>query len=635
MKAEAFERMSQRAEQLAARRPGLYRNLLVTLVVAGYLYILAVLMVLVGLCVGLVLLIMNSRRLSAGEVKLLIGLGVLTWVLIRSLWVRVEAPTGVDLRREDVPGLFSLIDEVRLRVQAPPVTRVVLVSDLNAAVVQVPLLGLFGWHRNYLVIGLPLLHALDPAQFRAVLAHEFGHLSGAHGKLGVWIYRVHQTWSMVVAAFGERKSVMRLVFLPVIRGYLPRFSAFSLAQIRRHEYAADQCACDAAGVGPAATALVRLRVLGELEQEAWEPLHRRVNAEKDPPAPMGVLHGALAAFHDPDRAEAWLVRALRQKTEGGDTHPALADRLAAMTGSPVDAGRDAATLTADAFRSGPTAAEVLLADRLPDLTRAVDAMWQKQVAGAWQARHEQVQRYRGTLADMCARAERGELKDGDAWMRAELTEEVDGLQTALPLYQAFLDSHPADTHAMFAVGRALLDRRDAGGVTLMNDVIERAPELRAPASQALARYYYETGDVAASRKWRFNMEDASRDLAEMEAERSNLMTAKRFEPHDLDAALVEALRARLAATGETVQAYLVRRGTRHNPDVPCYVLAVRRVVPWWQREDSAANAHREQRVVETVARDLSPRCDLRIFIVRRSSLLSRIARVKGSRIYPA
>ena len=38
-------------------------------------------------------------------------------------------------------------------------------------------------------IGLPLLQALTSSQFRAVIAHEFGHYAGGDLKLGGWIYK--------------------------------------------------------------------------------------------------------------------------------------------------------------------------------------------------------------------------------------------------------------------------------------------------------------------------------------------------------------------------------------------------------------------------------------------------------------
>ena len=36
---------------------------------------------------------------------------------------------------------------------------------------------MFGWLNNYVGVGLPLMRAFSPEEFRAVVAHEFGHLS--------------------------------------------------------------------------------------------------------------------------------------------------------------------------------------------------------------------------------------------------------------------------------------------------------------------------------------------------------------------------------------------------------------------------------------------------------------------------
>ena len=46
---------------------------------------------------------------------------------------------------------------------------------------QLPRLGIFGWYRNYLIIGMPLMKSLTCEQFKAVLAHEFGHLAKVTG----------------------------------------------------------------------------------------------------------------------------------------------------------------------------------------------------------------------------------------------------------------------------------------------------------------------------------------------------------------------------------------------------------------------------------------------------------------------
>src|SRR5262249_54354082 len=140
------------------------------------------------LIVGLLCLIavfgLMLKHAPALGVKLILLPGALLVVVLRSLWVRLEPPAGEVLRRREAPGLFTRVEQLCRRLRAPRVHRVIVTEDFNAAVTQVPRLGVLGWHRNYLLLGLPLLKCLTVEQLEAVLAHELGHLSGGHARLG-------------------------------------------------------------------------------------------------------------------------------------------------------------------------------------------------------------------------------------------------------------------------------------------------------------------------------------------------------------------------------------------------------------------------------------------------------------------
>ena len=86
---------------------------------------------------------------------------------------------------------------MRLQLKGPRFHHVLLVDDLNAGVIQRPRLGVFGWPSNYLLLGLPLLEALSPEEALSVVAHEYGHLAGAHGRFEAFVYRLRRTWSML------------------------------------------------------------------------------------------------------------------------------------------------------------------------------------------------------------------------------------------------------------------------------------------------------------------------------------------------------------------------------------------------------------------------------------------------------
>src|SRR5439155_1953007 len=126
-------------------------------------------------------------------------------VIIRSLWVRIPRPEGISICEDQAPNLFETADRLSRQLRAPRPHDVILDGSFNAGVAQIPRFGVLGWSRNYLTVGLPLLDALTPEQFKAVLAHEFGHLAGAHGRFRAWIYRLRTSWAQLLENLRKQK----------------------------------------------------------------------------------------------------------------------------------------------------------------------------------------------------------------------------------------------------------------------------------------------------------------------------------------------------------------------------------------------------------------------------------------------
>src|SRR5437588_858521 len=196
-----FEALVQRMERFAVRAPGTYRSWVLALALFGYTLLLALVIVLLLL---LALLAFGLRDAAWLSVKLGLVVGALLLVVLRSLWVRLEPPTGEPLARQEAPAFFARLDRLVAGLHTPRVHRVLVTEDFNAAVMQLPRLGIFGWYRNYLLIGLPLMQCLSGPQFEAVLAHELGHLSRGHARLGNWIYRLRRVWMRLDSALAQR-----------------------------------------------------------------------------------------------------------------------------------------------------------------------------------------------------------------------------------------------------------------------------------------------------------------------------------------------------------------------------------------------------------------------------------------------
>src|ERR1041385_6432264 len=132
------------------------------------------------------------------------------WAVLKALLIRIPAPKGAPVTRAEAPALFALLDDLRAQLRSVPFHHVLVVPEHNAAVVQVPRLGVLGWSRNYLLLGMPLLEAHSPEEVRAVLAHEFAHLSRAHGRFSHWIYRLRRSWENVFRQFRSEEHTSEL-----------------------------------------------------------------------------------------------------------------------------------------------------------------------------------------------------------------------------------------------------------------------------------------------------------------------------------------------------------------------------------------------------------------------------------------
>jgi hypothetical protein len=382
-----------------------------------------------------------------------------------------------------------------------------------------------------------------------------------------------------------------------------------------------------------AAALLRVRAVEDVAEGTWGAVYALVRFFDRPPRPMVSVR---EAFGDPAHVggvEERLRLALAGTTEPGSSHPALRDRLAAILGHDVSAER-ATALIGGGRRSGPSAAETLFGANLAAVIDRVDALWQSSVADSWTASHHAFQEDVERLAKIRERAQNRALAPHEEWTLACLTERADGQEAALPLFEEYLRKHPEDQAARFSVARLYLEGDRAEGVPMMTGVIEQAPTLRARSCEALAGFYHRAGDARTASSWAARMEEAAGVHAEADNERNRLTSADRFVPHDLPADVVAALRERLAATGQPVRGFLVKRCVAYLAEEPCYVLAVQVRVPWWKWEDSRAMGTRRQEIANQIVQGLALQQDLRVFVMARGTILRRVRRTPGAEIWP-
>jgi Zn-dependent protease with chaperone function len=566
---EQYRDLVAQAELTAAAHPLRYRLQLGLFAAVGIGYVVLLALLAAASALFVIGLIVVSKSILLIKLALL-PLG-LAYVLGRTLWFRLPAPQGRRMSPAEVPALFREIELVRRSVRAKPVHEVLLTPSFNAAVVQTPRLGMLGWPKRYLVIGLPLLASLPPYQFRAVLAHEFAHLARNHASFGNWIYRIREAWYRILDALEPRHGTLVGWLTRFFRWYAPYFNAYSFALARANEYEADRESARVTSREDAADALVAVYAKSEyIESRFWSEFYGRAEGQPEPPPePFSEYVAALRSV-PAEQASVALAGALARETGLSDTHPSLKDRLGALRSKPN---------IPLSFQL--SAAHTLLRDGRPALMQEFNRLWRESLAGPWQERHQFLIDTRAKLVHYeSARVER-ELSEEEHWDYACSVEVLQGGRAALPVLDALLARAPAHAPAYYARGRILLDEDEERGVADLETAMQLDESVREPGSKLLYSYFYSRNQLSRCDRYRGILAQAAHERRLASTERSMLRRGDLLMPHGLSSTELLAWRAVLSSEEGLKRAWLARKQVRHLQAVPAYVLVIEfRALKW-------------------------------------------------------
>lgn len=278
---------------------------------------------------GVASVLLWQEHAGAGAAKLSYLTLAVGGAILVALWRVVRAkpePTpGLPVSQDQAPELWRDVRELSAAANTRPPDEILLIPVVNAAVSEDSrLLGLIGGRRR-LYLGIPLLQALTVAQLRSVLAHEFGHYSRNHTRLGAVAYRGRQ------AIIATVQQLSGNIVGSVLKQYAKLYLLVVAAVSRRQELEADQLSVRVAG---RATAQATLRELPVIDT-AWGFYERRYI---DPGWAAGYAptsadffggFGQLIAARADEFAR---LRAGAPPTDQSkwDSHPSIAVRIAAM-----------------------------------------------------------------------------------------------------------------------------------------------------------------------------------------------------------------------------------------------------------------------------------------------------------------
>ena len=239
---------------------------------------------------GIMLVALRPSVLTIGLGLGMTGAGVLILIfLLKFIFKRhiVDRSHLTEIRPEQQPQLFAFIREIVDEVHTKFPKKVYLSADVNASVFyDSGFWSMFLPVKKNLHIGIGLVNTVSVSEFRAILAHEFGHFSQRSMKVGSYVYNVNQviynmlydnesyenlanrwgslSWyfsifvTAAVKVLQGVQAILRKVYEVVNLSYL------SLS--REMEFHADEVAANVAGSRPLITSLPRL----DLANQAYE-----------------------------------------------------------------------------------------------------------------------------------------------------------------------------------------------------------------------------------------------------------------------------------------------------------------------------------------------------------------------------
>ncbi|MEP7107217.1 MAG: M48 family metalloprotease [Ferruginibacter sp.] len=217
----------------------------------------------------------------------LMGLGIAVFVFLVKFVFSVsknENALRIEVTGVDQPGLFSFIRNLTTETNTPFPKKIFISGDVNAAVFyNSSFWSMFLPVRKNLEIGLGFVNSVNISEFKAVMAHEFGHFSQRSMKLGSFTYNVNKiiynmlydnnsytnfldSWGKVsgyFAFFAAATVHIARAIQSVLKGMYTFINKNYMGLSREMEFHADAVAASVAGANNLISALSKIELAGE------------------------------------------------------------------------------------------------------------------------------------------------------------------------------------------------------------------------------------------------------------------------------------------------------------------------------------------------------------------------------------
>ncbi|MDD4990622.1 MAG: M48 family metalloprotease [Paludibacter sp.] len=327
---------NDKLETSSAKPGGWMRTGYKALINAGgfyyYISLPIVLVLVIALTIGIIyLFIMVGTIPIKLTFILVIGAGVTIFSMIRSLLVKVDyTDPGRELTKEEAPGLYKLTEEVAQLMGTRSIDEIRITPLNDLAVYEKGT-----WRdkmndkgKRILILGTSVLNDFKKGDFKAVLAHEYGHFTHRDTAGGEVALRVQNDMTKYfIALHNAGQNTIWNIAFHFLRLYNFIFRRISHGATRLQEVLADRVAAETFGsvsFENGLTHVIKRQI--EFSKYANDEIKEAVELKR----PINNLYELTG--DQETTIEEELKKSLNTKTTEDDTHPSPTDRFKYIAG---------------------------------------------------------------------------------------------------------------------------------------------------------------------------------------------------------------------------------------------------------------------------------------------------------------
>lgn len=438
------------------------------------IYIVVTITSVISLIIGIMNFALKTDFMTGGFGLITLGLIGSVIIILKSLYIKLEAPNEVTLNREEHPQLFKVIDSAIEMTKAPKLDEIYILDDANVRVTC--LLNGFGANgKNVLGIGIQVLKLLNEEEFKAVIIHELAHIYNDDTKVSSKISRRLTRWNEIVYRVDEGDNIIKMILLlPFAKFYIEKLERYLDAMSQTKELLADKEVAKYMSVEIYAKATMKLEIMEGFLANPYSKLEIRSNDE----APKNYFTILFEDFESelPERKEQWMNQIKKRISSIYDTHPSFKERMEA--------------LGIEDFNY-----DINFNDQSDDYKKEIDTLieiknkqWHKYWSDQWE---EITKEYKEQLEIIKNYKDTDDIEK--IMQYGEALEDLGEYEKALEFYKDVASKDKECAIAMYKVGQIMLMNNDEEGIEFIEKSVELDGSFFISAMGIITEYFLDNG----------------------------------------------------------------------------------------------------------------------------------------------